>query len=90
MAEIITIIIFYFFGITIGIFFCHPDKQFEEGWNSAKKFFTDWDDGFCKGVEHASKVFKDYDQGFGDGFESGWYAALEQMDKDGEHKNESG
>ena len=90
MAEIITIIIFYFFGITIGIFFCHPDKQFEEGWNSAKKFFTDWDDGFCKGVEHASKVFKDYDQGFGDGFESGWYAALEQKDKDGEHKDESG
>jgi len=82
MAEIITIIIFYFFGITIGIFFCHPAKQFEEGWNSAKEFFTDWDEGFRKGVEHASKVFQDYEQGFGDGFESGWYAALEQMDKE--------
>lgn len=90
MAEIITIIIFYFLGITIGVFFCHPAKSFEEGWNKAKEFFTDWDDGFRIGVEHASKVFQDYEQGFGDGFESGWYAALEQMDKDGEHKDESG
>lgn len=90
MAEIITIIIFYFFGITICIFFCHPTKSFEEGWNKAKEFFTDWNDGFRVGVEHASKVFQDYEQGVGDGFESGWYAALEQIDKDGEHIDESG
>ena len=52
MAEIITIIIFYFFGVTIGIFFCHPVKAFEEGWSKAKEFFTDWDDGDIRVVCH--------------------------------------
>lgn len=86
MAEIITIVIAVTLGYTFGVFWCHPTKQFEEGWNRAKAFFTDWEDGFRTGVEHASKVFQDYDQGFGDGFECGFNAALDS--KNAEVKTE--
>lgn len=78
MANLILFMLAYFLGVAVSSVIFHPMRNWKEGYDNAKEYYSNWKIGFDKGFKYASKIYKDYHQGFGDGFESGWYAALEQ------------
>ena len=78
MAElIINILLPYIMGIIAAFLMIHPEREWNDGYETAKKTYGNWELGFNQGWDLAKITFKDYDKGFGDGFESGWNAALE-------------
>ena len=78
MAElIINVLLPYIMGIIAAFLMFHPEREWKDGYETARKFYDNWELGFDYGYKSAEKTFKDYDCGFGDGFEAGWNAALE-------------
>lgn len=59
-----------------------PMKEWQEGYNTAKEHYSNWNKGFDDGYKSAEKLFKDYNKGFGDGFEAGWDSALDKGDEE--------
>ena len=83
MAElIINVLLPYIMGIIAAFLMFHPEREWKDGYKTARKTYSNWDLGFNDGYKSAEKLFKDYDRGFGDGFESGWNAALENKGGD--------
>ena len=78
MAElIINVLLPYIMGIIAAYLMFQPMKNWQDGYDTAKEHYGNWNLGFNQGWDLAKNTFKDYDKGFGDGFESGWNAALE-------------
>ena len=78
MAElIINVLLPYIMGIIVAFLMFHPEREWKDGYETARKTYGNWKLGFNDGYKSAETIFKDYDRGFGDGFESGWNAALE-------------
>ena len=77
MAELINVLLPYIMGVIAAFLMIHPEREWNDGYETAKKTYGNWKLGFNDGYKSAEKIFKDYDRGFGDGFESGWNAALE-------------
>ena len=78
MAEqIINVLLPYIMGIIAAYLMFQPMKNWQDGYDTAKEYYGNWNLGFNQGWDLAKNTFKDYDKGFGDGFESGWNAALE-------------
>ena len=78
MAElIINVLLPYIMGIIAAYLMFQPMKNWQDGYDTAKEHYGNWNLGFNQGWDLAKITFKDYDKGFGDGFESGWNAALE-------------
>lgn len=76
--NFLNILLPYIMGVLVSYLIFQPIKQWQDGYNTAKEYYGNWEFGFNKGYKAAEKIFKNYDLGFGDGFESGWNAALEQ------------
>ena len=53
MHDLILIFISYGLGVAVSVFLFRPLKSFNEGYEAAKKFYTDWDKGFDDGFNHA-------------------------------------
>ena len=79
--DLLNILLPYLIGVLVSYLIFQPMKQWEDGYNTAKKIYGNWELGFDKGFEAAKKTFNNYDLGFGDGFESGWNAVLEQYQR---------
>lgn len=78
MAElIINVLLPYIMGVIAAFLMIRPEREWNDGYETAKKTYGNWKLGFNQGWDLAKITFKDYDKGFGDGFESGWNAALE-------------
>lgn len=86
MIQFIEMILMFVWGAVYAAWVCHPMKAWDEGYETARKMFSDWSKGFSDGYDYGQKLFKDYDQGFGDGFECGFNAALDS--KNAEVKTE--
>ena len=83
MAElIINILLPCIMGIIAAFLMFHPEREWKDGYETARKTYGNWRLGFNDGFKSAEKIYKDYDRGFGDGFESGWNAALENKGGD--------
>lgn len=76
--SLLNILLPYLIGILVSYLIFQPIKQWKDGYNTAKEYYSNWELGFNEGYKAAEKRFKNYDLGFGDGFESGWNAVLEQ------------
>lgn len=74
----ISILSGYFIGIIVSWLIFRPTKSFDEGYESAKKFYSDWDEGFNSGWTAGKMRFSDYESGFRDG----WKAAKKQINED--------
>lgn len=81
MRELVNILLPYLMGILCSYWIFEPMRNWNDGYATAKKLYSNWWEGFDTGYEHARKFFTDYDRGFGDGFESGWNASMEQVDE---------
>jgi hypothetical protein len=79
--DLLNILLPYLIGVLVSYLIFQPMKQWEDGYNTAKNFYGNWELGFDKVFEAAKKTFNNYDLGFGDGFESGWNAVLEQYQR---------
>jgi hypothetical protein len=79
--DLLNFLLPYLMGVLVSYLIFQPMKQWEDGYNTAKKFCGNWELGFDKGFEAAKKTFNNYDLGFGDGFEDGWNAVLEQYQR---------
>ena len=82
IIAILNIFIPYFMGVIAAFLMIHPEREWNDGYETAKKTYGNWKLGFNDGYKSAEKFFKDYDRGFGDGFESGWNAAFECHDQE--------
>lgn len=78
MDNFLLCMLTYCIGVCFSAYVFHPIRNWQEGYNTAKEHYGDWNRGFDEGYTAASKMFKDYHQGFGDGFEAGWDSALTQ------------
>jgi hypothetical protein len=79
--DLLNILLPYLMGVLVSYLIFQPMKQWDDGYNTAKNFYGNWELGFDKGFEAAKKTFNNYDLGFGDGFEDGWNAVLEQYQR---------
>lgn len=81
-----TSFVMYFVGAVVGVVASYmiyrPEKQWQDGYDMAKEFYSNWNIGFDTGFKSAEKLFKDYEKGFGDGFEAGWNSALDKGDEE--------
>lgn len=77
MTEFIKILLPYIMGIICAYLIFQPMENWQEGYNTAKEHYQNWNEGFDQGYKSAEKLYKDYHKGFGDGFEAGWDSALD-------------
>ena len=82
IIDFLKFLIPYVLGMNVTFLIFHPVKEWQDGYNTAKEFYNDWNLGFDDGYNCAKNRFKNYDDGFGDGFESGWDAALKYYKKE--------
>lgn len=80
MKELLQVLIPYFGGMICTFIMFRPDREWEDGYYTAKNTYDNWNKGFNTAWEKASKIFSDYETGFGDGFETGWLASEEQRE----------
>jgi hypothetical protein len=78
MIELLKILIPYCCGVICTFILFHPQREWMDGYYTARKTYGCWDKGFDSAWKEASELFKNYDSGFGDGFEAGWKACEEQ------------
>lgn len=84
IIDFLKILIPYVIGMIVTFLVFHPVKEWQDGYNTAKEFYNNWNLGFHEGYKCAKKRFQNYDDGFGDGFESGWDVALKYSKQEGE------
>lgn len=77
MIVVLQILIPYLTGVMFAGWLFKPLRTWQEGYDAAKKYYSNWNDGFDQGYKLAQKTFQDFDKGFGYGFEAGWESALE-------------
>lgn len=68
----------YAIGIVVAIILMRPMKSWQEGYDSAKEMYSDWNKGFDVGFSAAREHFTDY----GLGFKEGWNARDERCRKE--------
>jgi len=72
------VVLMFVVGMVVGTiitwFSVKPLNSWNEGYEAAKKTYSDWDKGYHVGFEAAEKHFTDY----GEGFYDGWKAAKAQ------------
>lgn len=79
MVNLLLFMFAYFIGVGSSAYVFHPMRNWQEGYNTAKEYYRDWDRGFNDGFKSASTAFQNYyDKGFDDGFEAGRNSALTQ------------
>ena len=64
----IIFLIGYAIGIVVAIILMRPMKNWQEGYDSAKEMYSDWNKGFDQGFEAARRRFTDYSTGYKDGW----------------------
>lgn len=86
----ITFILGCFIGCLVALWcaclYFQPSSNWMDGYERARKTYSNWDEGFAAAYKSAEQLFRDYDRGFGDGFEAGWDSALTQEKDYMEHK----
>lgn len=60
----------YAIGIVVAIILVRPMKNWQEGYDSAKEMYSDWDNGFDTGFSAAREHFTDYSLGYKAGWEA--------------------
>lgn len=60
----------YFVGVGVAVLIMRPMKSWQEGYDAAKKMYSDWNKGFDQGFEAAQNHFTDYSLGY----KNGWTA----------------
>lgn len=61
----------YAVGVIFSILIFRPMKNWQEGYDTAKKTYGDWGRGFDCGYDAAAEHYTDYKQGFYDGYRCG-------------------
>ena len=76
------IVLMFVVGMVVGAiitwFSVKPLNSWNEGYEAAKKTYSDWNRGFNVGFEAAEDHYTDYREGFYDG----WKAAKKQEEKE--------
>ena len=72
--NVICVLIGYAIGLGYAWIMFHPSKEWQDGYDTAKNTFSDWEKGFYTGYEAAADHYQDYKQGFYDG----WNRCLER------------
>ena len=66
--TVIWALIGYTVGVIFSILMFCPMKNWQEGYDMAKKTYGDWSKGFNCGYDAAAEYYTDYKQGFHDGW----------------------
>lgn len=70
----------YAIGVVVAIILMRPMKNWQEGYDSAKEMYSDWNKGFDQGFEAARNHFTDYSLGYKAGWEARELTYKEERD----------
>ena len=75
MIELLIFLSGYAVGVLFSVILCQPMKNWQDGYDTAKKHYDNWDKGFDEGYSAAKGYYDRYDIGFKDG----WHCAEKRL-----------
>lgn len=68
MIGTVACFVCYLLGFVLAAILYRPMKHWQEGYDTAKETYSDWDKGFDRGFGAAKKLYTDYALGFKEGY----------------------